>query len=369
MQAESHYIRLLNLTRLQVSMTPDPIGQRVIYRRVPTKWALLQILSTRIGLTLRDAKSILEGMKYSRHSSALRIAFKRLETFGLAVRQSIYKLDRGAYRWKLTERGKQLSLKPQKVPMACIEWQIEEILRNKDVWFHASGIAEEIKLGIKPVSGALRRLCAKGKVIRKIHPKDPYKRKIWASPKGDDSWDMPDLPPRASPNRTKRSPNAMAKATATLASRKPSMCLPANKPPLVAAVTLIVKEKTTNKDIFSAHDVTKELRGRVLHHAEAAAKSLTDKIDATALIDKTETGTVHVSGQEVAKIEHEEVREIVVHLFSSGSMDGYYRNSAGAYMVYAPTPPVQVTDPDPTVSSVDPTIVNDGSDYDGSSTI
>ena len=137
------------------------------------------------------------------------------------------------------------------------------------------------------------------------------------------------------------------------------MNVPNGKPSLVKAVgDMVTQDFVANGTKFSAHDVTKKLREKVL----------TDD----TLVDMGETGPCWVQGKQVAKIEHEDVRGIVHDLFSNGSLVGYGRsmNSSGfwEYDLLTNIAPVTIPDDDDD-GTVAPTAVADGSTYDGSSTI
>ena len=140
------------------------------------------------------------------------------------------------------------------------------------------------------------------------------------------------------------------------------MCLP-NKPTLELAVTGVVNEKIASKANFSSHDITKALREKIDQNADAVIADTEPE-----LVDPAETGTVHVRGRAVSRIDHEYVKDIVGHLYATGAMSGYQRNFNGTYMEYSPaavaTPPMAPSsDPDPIPPATD------GSGYDGSSTI
>lgn len=154
------------------------------------------------------------------------------------------------------------------------------------------------------------------------------------------------------------------------------MCAPANKPSLINAVgDLLVNEFVTSGKKFSAYDVTKRLRELALRqvmHPQA--------VNSISLIDHTETGTVHVKGIKIAKIEHDDVRAIVHDIFNAGGMPNLGRIQIGNYWEYdikanidaliAVSQPstmmlpkkLMAQDPDPTVELTSAT-------YDGSSTI
>jgi hypothetical protein len=370
--AKREYVRLLNISRPHAMMIPNPpgTGKKVIDQNVSTKWAVVQVMTTKHGLSLKDFQLIFQVLEYSRKLTAIRAALKRLVEFGLAVRHLEYKRRRKVLRWTLTDKGRQVALKAQKSTNMnmCLQWKVEDALSKKTSWVFAADLAAELQVDKKRVSGALRKLYAKDRTIRQIlagvHPR------IWAlkitydqAHAGGTPLSIPPLPP-PKPKKQKTA-RASARAVTQTSARNRSMCLP-NKPTLVNAVTLVVNEKVAAEAAFSAHDITKTLREKVLHHAEAAAKSHADKIDATALIDKTETGTVHVRGLEVVKIEHDDVKEVISHLFNTGALNGYDRNFNGTYLEYVKQVAVAAPAPDPASS---PLPVPSSGTYDGSSTI
>jgi len=246
-----------------------------------------------------------------------------------------------------------------------ITWKIEDALDTKTGWISTAELATELQLNTKSVGGALRKLFAKGKVMKMTHPTDPHKRRLWArNTTGSSNWPIPTLPPRAAPvSKITKATSASAKAAiGTSGTRTAAMCLP-NKPTLVKAVTDLVNEKVTAKATFSAHDITKELREKVLAEAKEAAQNLppTQAASKASLQD----GTVWVQGLAVTKISHDDVKEVVRHLFASDQMTDYLSSFNGTYLEYGPNVASSV-DPDPTPPVPDPV---PGSTYDGSSTI
>lgn len=112
------------------------------------------------------------------------------------------------------------------------------------------------------------------------------------------------------------------------------MCMPTTKPSLIKAVLELLKvEFVPNNVKFSAHDVTARLRELVLQQAV---------IGAVYPIDTTETGTVMVQGNRVARIEHEDVRQIVHEYFDSGELSGYSREQTNGYFEYFPDQPADL---------------------------
>ena len=122
------------------------------------------------------------------------------------------------------------------------------------------------------------------------------------------------------------------------------MCRPDNMPTLCKEIESTVKCFIDTKTKFSAYDVTKDLRSKVSDDAIS--------------IDVAETGTVHVGGKDVAKIDHEIVKEAVHDIFHSGEMVGYDRVHNGTHWEYS-----EAVDP---VSVPDDDAPADKDDYDGS---
>ena len=138
------------------------------------------------------------------------------------------------------------------------------------------------------------------------------------------------------------------------------MCRPDNMPTLCSAIDKTVAVLVGTKTEFSAFDITKNLRSQVA-----------DGVDG---IDTAETGTVYVGGKDVAKIDHEIVKEAVHDLFHRGEMSGYTRSMTpdGAHWVYAEAvDPPDIDDDDDSDDSddADPVTGASGTSYDGSSTL
>ncbi len=135
------------------------------------------------------------------------------------------------------------------------------------------------------------------------------------------------------------------------------MCRPDNMPTLCNEVEISVEALVMAKTKFSAYDVTKDLRSKVA--------------DGTVSIDITETGTVHVGGKDVAKIDHDIIKECVHDIFNSDEMDGYDRSHNGSYFEYHEKEEDEDGDEDDgdDDSTDDAPSTTDGSDYDGSSAL
>jgi DNA-binding MarR family transcriptional regulator len=374
--AKREYVRLLNISRSHAMMIPNPPGveKRVIDQGVSTKWAVVQVMTTKHGLSLKDFQLIFQVLEYSRKLTAIRASLKRLVEFGLAVRQIGYqrkgRISRRILRWVLTDKGRQVALKAQKSNNMnmCLQWKVEDALSKKTSWVFAADLAAELQVDKKRVSGALRKLFAKDRTIRQIlagvHPR------IWALKITYDQahangtpLTIPPLPP-PKPKKQKTA-RASARAVTQTSARNRSMCLP-NKPTLVKAVTDLVNEKVAAQATFSAYDITKVLRERVLELAEKVAANGAIILDSISDIDPKETSTVYVKGKSVPKIEHDDVKEVISHLFNTGALSGYDRNFNGTYMEYVKQAAVADPAPDPT----SPPLPTPGSGtYDGSSTI
>jgi hypothetical protein len=111
------------------------------------------------------------------------------------------------------------------------------------------------------------------------------------------------------------------------------------KPTLVAAIEAVINEFVAAQRVFSAHDVTNEVRKRA------------------ATVDPVECGTVHVDGKDTPRVVHEEVRDFIHDLYGNGKINGYERNHNGSYWVYNPSKP--------TVASS----ATDSASYDGTSSL
>lgn len=359
--AKSEFIRLLNQDRIHIQLLPDPNGERVIDQKTPTKWAILQILSKRVQIALVDIKALLLELGYRRQDTALRSALKRIVEFGFAVRLPFYRTKR--IGWQLTERGRQLPLTPSKKNIMTLQQKVEDSLKSKVAWTFAADIATELQLDKKVVSSTLRKLYAKDKAVRKILA--GYNSRLWAHQDNFNKGTLPTpplpLPPlKAAPKKKKATSASAAVANQTSGTRNRSMCLP-NKPTFVQAVTDIVNEKVASQASFSAHDITKALRDKVADPSSGV------------VIDVSETGNVFVGGVSVIRVSHDDVKEVVAHLFNTGALAGYDRSFNGTYLEYTKqnvVPAVDPSTPDPDPDPAPAPRVSTISDpYDGSSTI
>lgn len=156
------------------------------------------------------------------------------------------------------------------------------------------------------------------------------------------------------------------------------MCVPLNKPSLIKAVgDLVTQEFIPAQKKFSAHDVTKRLREKVLAHA----KALSNNLFSITVVEPDEVGTVFVHGIKTAKVEHEDVKAIVHELYQVQAFADFGRAHVGTHWEYdlvanlqaAPTATSSPTTPPPStnVVNVGGIVVGviAGDDYDGSSTI
>ncbi len=115
--ADAIYVQFINQERREEWLAPDPNGIRTLPPNLPTKWALLQVLSKNCWISTAALKVLLTGMSYTRSISAYRRALQRCLKFGLVVRETFYnetdvlkgKKRRKHAKWKMTERGRQLA--------------------------------------------------------------------------------------------------------------------------------------------------------------------------------------------------------------------------------------------------------------------
>lgn len=202
------------------------------------------------------------------------------------------------------------------------------------------------------VRGALGRLWRRG-LVEKQHLLDRYGSNEWRVTVtgiefAAEPW------PRPKQSRTRRSKGSGGTRTSSKGSsgRTGSMCIDPSKPSFTKAVTDVVAEFVAKKQTFSAYDVTKALREKVN--------------TGTFTIDPQETGTVHVGGKGVPRIDHEEVKGVVTECFHASEMPGYDRDHNGQYFEYKPT-----TLPlDPAPVAPDPaTPPTSSTPYDGTPTL
>lgn len=221
-----------------------------------------------------------------------------------------------------------------------------ELTNAPATWLTAEQLAARIpaaKQRISTVTRALRKLRAEGNVTSQVVAGDPKLRKQWSFVVGS----VPVSRRRAAKRSARTSVQARA-LNLTHQTRSLPMAT------FEAAVETIINEFVTGQKTFSAFDVTQELRTR----SNAG----------TVVIDKAETGTVHVSGADTPKIEHDEVKRAVVDLFGAGKLAGYDRTHNGTYWQYGPAAAAPV-DPSAAASGNGSPPPVSGSSYDGSSSL
>lgn len=114
------------------------------------------------------------------------------------------------------------------------------------------------------------------------------------------------------------------------------MTVPAHKPSLIAAVKdLVSTDFLLTRQRFSAHDVTAKLRAKVLEQVQLLGPIT--QFGYVPLVDPRETGFVRVQGQDVPRVEHEDVKNIVHEFFTLGGMPGYGRLNNGNFWEYDTT--------------------------------
>jgi len=187
----------------------------------------------------------------------------------------------------------------------------------------------------------LSRMCHKGYVENQKRKGDGYGRK---------EWRLTAVGLQLSVNGTPPAKVKIVPTNLMIQGKKTPMCIDPSKITLNAAISSIVTEFITASKTFSAYDVTKELRDRVI-------KGSVD-------LDKTETSVITFYDTTIAKVDHDYVRDAVHELFHQSKMQGYDRSHNGSYWSYAPTP-VVASDPDPTTPNPSGTPPA-SSDYDGS---
>lgn len=198
------------------------------------------------------------------------------------------------------------------------------------------------------VARALRKLRSEGHVAAQPVPGNGRYRQ-WSYTNSSSS----------APTRSSRTSRAVSVPTpATIAT---PASLSKGRVPMTTfqnAIESIVNEFVAAQKTFSAFDITQELRER----SNAG----------TTTIDPAETGTCHVNGGDVPRINHDQVRDYVHDLFANGKMSGYDRSNNGQYWQYGPA--ASIPDPDPSAApassgSNGTPPSTDGSSYDGNSTL
>ncbi len=371
-QAESIHIKFLNQTRVHKELLPDPTGHRILDSDTKIKWAVLSVLSTRCWLSVADVKSLLTGLSYPCSRHAVRRALKRCKKFGLA---DVLDNSKG-WRWKITVQGRSLINRPKSILMKeSTATKVRSALEQATRWLSVS----DINIIVNSTRDTIRRCLRRDPEYKSERiPGDINGSKQWAMRTADTTnWD------NAAPTKTSR-PKTKKQTTVTrnltfqtqLAIYRgiTLMCAPTNKPSLIKAVgDLLVDEFITSGKKFSAYDVTKKLRERVLERANELTSPFCSKAQ---IVDVNETGSVHVGGLQVPKIEHEDVKTIVHDIFNSGGMpnldrihtpEGFWEYDVKSKVVALPAASDTVTG-----STTDPDPVSGGTMgpvYDGSSTI
>ncbi len=370
-QAESIHIKFLNQTRVHKELLPDPTGHRILDGDTKVKWAVLSVLSTRCWLSVADIKSLLTGLSYPCSRHAVRRALKRCKKFGLADALDNSK----GWRWKITVQGRSLINRTKSVVMKeSTATKVRSVLEQATKWLSVSDINIIVNSSRDTVRRCLRR---DPEYKSERIPGDINGSKQWAMWTADTTnWDNAAPTKSSKPkNIKKQTTNPNPQTQIATYGDITLMCAPANKPSLIKAVgDLLVDEFITSGKKFSAYDVTKKLREKVLERANELTSPFCSKAQ---IVDANETGTVHVGGLQVPKIEHEDVKAIVHDIFNSGGMptldrvrtpEGFWEYDVKPDVVILTTTASGIV----TGSTTDPDPVSGGTmgpTYDGSSTI
>lgn len=377
---------------------------------VPPKWAVLSVLSTKCWLSAQAIYNLLIGMSHPLCKSTIRRSLQRCVQFGLVERGNHFRSESGVAaipgrhrypkhsKWKLTERGWELinSRNGMKTKTPITDDLINGELSKATQWMTANEIAEIIRKSPSTVRKWLRHGAIAGPQSLNFsptykfekNPDDRHGRRQWALAAADTKgWANAPVPTSSSKKQKKAASGSPAAATQhAMYGGLILMCSPLNKPTLIKAVgDLLVSEYVTSGKKFTAHDVTKRLRELVFEQVKKIddeCKATGNRISYVPLVASQETGVVHVKGLQVAKVEHEDVKNIVHDIFNAGGMVGIGRIHRGSFWEYdtqanidtelaaqapAPLPVATVisgnTGADPTPAPVA------GSAYDGSSTI
>jgi len=173
------------------------------------------------------------------------------------------------------------------------------------------------------VGRALRALWAANQVVSNIIPGDPKRRKMWSAIGQPQTLisPVPGVVQVTTTGRTQSSqpnvsntPKPLSKDTNTLDDKEVFVDIP-------QAVEAVIKRFMTQKNAFSAHDVTKTLRKEV-----NSGRAKVDSVSATC----------HVDGEAVQKIEHDEVRREVHRFYEAGNMPDYDRVDNGTFQEFKP---------------------------------
>jgi hypothetical protein len=279
------YLDMLNVGRRTRTMTATATT-KTIDPSTPTRYAVVQVLTTGAKLTPGEIIPLLRDFGYTTDTVRLRCSLNRLARKNLVEKTRRYERKHGASGWNLTADGATFAIAAS---------------------------------GHHATNGKGSTHLAKGS--------------------------------GGTTNSSKGS-----------SGRTNSMCsVDPNKPIFNGAVRLTIAEFIQKQQGFSAYDITKALREKMLS---------TDPTQNT-IVDPKETGTVYVQGKAVPKIEHEAVREVVLECFTANELTGYDRIHNGRYFEYkpaaaAPSTPDPSTPPDPATPA---TPATSGSSYDGSPTL
>lgn len=275
---------MLNVGRHTRTMTVTCTGKK-IDPSTPTRYAVVQVLTTHAKLTSGDIIPLLRDFGYHTSTSKLRGSLNRLARKGLVEKTRRYDRKHGASGWHLTAAGSPFAIAAS---------------------------------GHHTTNGKGTTHLAKGS-------------------------------------------GGTQKSSKGSSGRTSSMCnVDPNKPIFNGAVRLTIAEFVQKKQGFSAYDITKALREKVLS---------ADPVQ-NMIVDPKETGTVHVQGKAVPKIEHEAVREVVLECFTTNEMAGYDRIHNGRYFEYKPTlAPLTTSVPDPGTPPDPAPPATSGGSYDGSPTL
>lgn len=119
--ADAMYVQYMNQWRRCEELAPDPNGERILPGFVPTKWAVLQVLSKNCSMSSSAICALLAAMSYRRSKSSIRRALHRCLRFGFVVKEDYHKRETGVLKgkrnhrhakWKLTERGRDVANTP-----------------------------------------------------------------------------------------------------------------------------------------------------------------------------------------------------------------------------------------------------------------
>ncbi len=183
---------------------------------------------------------------------------------------------------------------------------------------------------------------------------DRYGRKRWLLTKAGADFAL--NPPLKKTARAKGS-GGTKKGSKGSPVRTANMCIDPNRVTFNACVEATVGEMVTAKQAFSAYDVTRLIRERVLANPD--------------LVTDTGQPECRVNGKMVPNILHEDVKNVVHDLFHRGLIKDYDRVRQGDYWLYIETPPepVTVNQPIDPITAITPIGANDGGSYDGEPTL